>query len=101
VFLNLAAIMNSGSRGALLGIWVGAMFYFSLRGNRRLNLLALGATYLAILVLLVGIVHLPANNPLARLLTQGQQNTSAAYSDQARSQLFQNDLARIDAHPFF
>ena len=77
------------------------MFYFSLRGNRRLNLFAIGATFLAVMVLLVGIVHLPENNPLARLLTQGQQNSTATYSDQARSQLFQDDLARIDAHPFF
>ena len=29
VFLNLAAIMNSGSRGGLLGIWVAAMFFFA------------------------------------------------------------------------
>jgi hypothetical protein len=101
VFLNLAAIMNSGSRGALLGVWVGAMIYFALRGNRRLNLAAIFGTFLMIMILAVGIVHLPANNPLTRLLQQGQSSSSGALSDQARSELLKSDMARIDANPWW
>ena len=101
VGLNLIGIMNSGSRGALLGIFVGGFLYFALRGNRRLTLTAIGAAFLMILVLLVGVVHLPASNPLSRLLSQGEKTSTAQYSDQARSQLLKEDLARIDAAPFF
>jgi hypothetical protein len=101
VFLNLVGIMNSGSRGALLGVWVGAMMYFALRGNRRLNLAAIGGTFLMIMILAVGIVHLPESNPLNRLLNAGSKTSTAQYSDQARTQLLNEDIARIDAHPFF
>jgi hypothetical protein len=101
VLLNLVGIMNSGSRGALLGVWVGAMMYFALRGNRRLNLAALGGTFLMIMILAAGIVHLPESNPLNRLLNAGSATSTASYSDQARSQLLKEDMARIDAKPFF
>jgi hypothetical protein len=101
IFLDSIAIMRSGSRGALLGIWVGAMFYFALRGNRRLNLAAIITTWFIIIVLAAGIVHLPATNPLSRLLSQGQSNSTGALSNQARSDLLKSDMARIDASPFF
>jgi hypothetical protein len=101
VLLCLAGIMNSGSRGALLGIFVGGFAYLALRGNRRLTLFAILAALFLSLSVAGGVVHLPANNPLTRLLEQNQKGSTGAYSDQQRSALFKSDVARIDAHPWF
>lgn len=102
VGLDLLAIMNSGSRGGLLGIMVAVALYLALRGNRRLTLLAIFGTFMMALILAVGIVRLPPTNPLARLLQQGSSaSQTATASDQQRQELLKEDVARIDASPYW
>ena len=97
--LNVIAIMNSGSRGGFLGLAAGGLVYLLRSGNRRMKLGAIFCAWMAVAIVMGGIVHLPANNPITRLLTSHQANTSSGLSDQARNQLLADDLAKITHHP--
>jgi hypothetical protein len=97
--LNFIAIMNSGSRGAFLGVAAAGLIYLVRCGDRRLTLVAIVGFMLAVGVLFSGAVHLSDNNPISRLTNQSQQGSSGSYSDQARQEQLDEDIARITAHP--
>jgi O-antigen ligase len=96
--LNVGAIMESGSRGALLGLGIGGLIYLALRGNFRLKLAAIGMAWFFVLVLVTGVVQLPAGNPIQRLVVGGA-NTEG--SNEARRQLLAEDLENIAEDPIF
>ncbi len=67
----LAIILVTGSRGSLLGLWLGAFLLLVLGGDRRLNLVAVGLTYLGVIAVATGVLSLPASNPISRLSDDG------------------------------
>jgi hypothetical protein len=101
IALDLVAIDRSGSRGALLGIAAGGLVYLWLRGDRRLRLAAIAAAWAGTLVLVTGLVVLPPSNPISRLVSSDQANTSSALSDDARTDLLRSNWATISADPVF
>jgi O-antigen ligase len=98
VLLNLVGIMQSGSRGALLGLFVGVVIYLALRGDAQLRVAAIAATWLAVMVLLTGVVQLSANNPLQRLVSN---EASTTYSNEARQDLLAQDFEIIADDPMW
>jgi hypothetical protein len=97
--LNVLALMRSGSRGGFLGIALGGLVYLVRRGDRRLTLAAVLGACALVVIFGSGAITLPANNPIARLVNQGESNSSGALADQARHAQLDSDLARINAHP--
>jgi O-antigen ligase len=97
--LNVVAVMNSGSRGGFLGIALAGLIYLVRCGDRRLTLLGIVAALLAVAVLFSGAVKLGENNPITRLTSQNESNSSGALSDQARQEQLHSDLQRITDHP--
>jgi hypothetical protein len=92
-------VMQSGSRGGLFGLWVGVMLYLCLRGSRRAVVGAIVGTWLASMLLAFGVVTLPANNPITRILHK--EETGSIYSDQQRGEYLEHDYALISDHPIF
>lgn len=96
--LNIFAVMQSGSRGGLLGFGVAAAAYLALRGSPGRRLVALAGVWAVVLVLATGIVTLPESNPIQRFITESQVETG---SNAARKELLQLDITRINAEPVF
>lgn len=98
VFLCVAGVMSSGSRGSTIAIGVFGLSYLVLRGNFRVVLATLAVAWVAVLVLLVGAVDLGIGNPIQRLF--GNDLTSQ-YSDAERAQLLEENLEDIGQDPLF
>lgn len=96
--LNVGALMQSGSRGGVVGLGVGMIVYLCLRGNLRLRLAAIAGGWLIVLVLVAGVVQLPAGNPIQRLFVGGA-NTEG--SNEARRELLEEDIENIGEAPVF
>jgi hypothetical protein len=101
IALDLVALDRSGSRGALLGIAGAGLVHLWLRGDRRLRIVAVAAVWAGSLALVTGLVVLPPSNPIARLLTSDQANTSSSASDRERTDLLRSNWAEISADPVF
>jgi hypothetical protein len=96
--VSFLALMQSGSRGGLLGLWAGAMIYLCLRGRFRLILGAVAFTWAASLLLVTGTIELPASNPIERLFNEGTEDTG---SNAARRDLLADNWRQINADPMF
>jgi hypothetical protein len=96
--LNVAAVMQSGSRGGLLALAVGVVAYLALRGNLRLRLAAIAGAWLMVFVVVAGIIRIPAENPIQRLVSS---SPSSQYSNEARRGLLEEDLENIGEAPVF
>ena len=94
----LYAIMQSGSRGGLLGLWAGGVLYLALRGNLRAIVGAIAATWFAVLLVAGGVVTLPASNPINRLFNE---ETGSGLSNDARRDLLDEDFEIIGKSPIF
>jgi hypothetical protein len=98
ILTNFYAVMQSGSRGGFLGLAAGGVFYLALRGSRRAFLTAVALVWVAVLALGAGLVQLPANNPINRLLNE---ETGSGLSNEERRGLLEEDLEFIAESPVF
>ena len=96
--LCLAGLMNSGSRGGTLAVFVFGSLYLLLRGNLRVVLLTLAALWLAGLALLLGAVELGVGNPLERLFVG---NTTSQFADLDRQEKLEENFEDIREDPIF
>jgi hypothetical protein len=97
--LTFYGLMQSGSRGGLLGFLVGSVLYLALRGSKRAVVGAVVLAWASVLLVGSGVVKLPVNNPITRFLHS--EETSASQSDEARRDLLAEDFKVIDADPWF
>lgn len=81
--LGSIAIYLSGSRGSLIGLFVAALLYLVFSGRIKIVLLALGTVWLAVLLILGGIVSVPGDSAIGRLL--GDPDTSGANTERAQA----------------
>jgi hypothetical protein len=98
VLLCLAGIIESGSRGGVLALGVLFFLYLALRGNLWLALAAVATAWVAVIVLLMGVVELGEGNPIERLFVG---NTTSEFSDLEREQLLEQNLKDIAEDPVF
>ena len=96
--LNLMGIFLSGSRGSLIGAWVGIMLYLCLARRPAFTIAAVVVTYIAVLILAAGVVQLPASNPINRLVNQTGDTSGA---NQQREEALRRTLDTIDDSPVF
>ncbi len=96
VCLNVFAMYQSGSRGALLGVGIAGFLYLVVTRRRALIFLTLGAFWMAAIVLLGGFYDPPDGSALGRLL--GQQENVAG-SNQERSESLSDTLDIIYEKP--
>lgn len=94
----VAGLMESGSRGGLLGLWAGGMIYLCLRGRFRVVLAAVAVTWGGSVLLVTGVIHLPPSNPIVRLVSEGTEDSG---SNAARRDLLSEDVAKINNDPMF
>lgn len=93
-----AAVMESGSRGSLLGLSLGALLYLTLSGRGRAALIAVAGAYLITVVSLLGIVHLSDNNPVVRMVTLG---TSKGDANEERQEALRSAMQDVNDDPVF
>ena len=95
IVLQLAALMDSGSRGSFVGLGVGLFLYLLLSADRRVVLAGIAVAYLVAMVSFTGMVHLPENNPISRFSSEG------GGSNQDREIQLDNALAKVREDPLF
>jgi O-antigen ligase len=98
--LCLYGIWDSGSRGALAGIWLAMVLYVGLSGRRWLVLGALAVTWCIAIVFVAGVVNVGETSALGRLV-HGNSDTNVQGSNNERSQSFKNDVEIITEKPIF
>lgn len=96
----LYGIWDSGSRGALLGLWVAAVLYVGLSGRRWLAFAALAITWGIAMVFVAGVVQVDDSSALGRLLN-GEEDTNVQGSNTERSESFEHDIEIITDKPIF
>lgn len=97
--LNGYGILVSGSRGALLAVWVGGFAYLCLARRPRLVLVAISMSWLLVMSLATGVLELPPSNPLARLVDGSDENTQG--SNLEREQALEESFGVISERPVF
>jgi O-antigen ligase len=97
--VQFVGLTQSGSRGMVLGLGVGALMYLALRGNQRLTLAVGGISWLLGMSLALGLVHLPEGNPLQRIATEGTQDEFG--SNASRVVLLERDWGIITESPLW
>ncbi len=94
--VQVIGLMQSGSRGGLLGLVVAGFLYLCFSQNRRYVLGAIAIGYVAVMLLALGAVKLPEGNAITRLASRDVQTQG---SNQQREEALQEALAEIKASP--
>ena len=96
---NGVGILLSGSRGALLALWVGGFLYLCFSRRPRLVIAAVAASWALALGLSTGVLELPESNPLVRLIDGGDASTQG--SNLEREERLESSFEEISQHPLF
>lgn len=96
--MQVLGLLRSGSRGSFLGVVVAGFLYLCLSRDRRYVFSAIAVCYLAVMLLALGAVRLPAGNPITRLMSHDAQTQG---SNREREAALDKALTDIRESPVF